>query len=321
MPADIRRPDNTTEARSDVAVKSSVSDALKPSELIRGAIDCYVHANPDLLPRRVDDVQLAHDCSEAGLAAALHRHHFCSTAERSALARNVTGFAILGAVLLNDSVGGLNPTAVELALQMGAPWVGLPTLSARSFRSRIASLPPAPGSRFLEFGPGRLQVWDSDGSLLPEVVEILRLVREGDAVLNLGYIGNDEMLAVARAAAEMGHARLVITNARVSDVELEAMLAIPGLFFEVTSYGVHPDGLGGDNWESGMTRNAQFIRQVGIDRVLVSSDGGMAGSPPPAEILRWALDRYAERGFSASELRVLVQENPRRLLPRRCLPE
>jgi Family of unknown function (DUF6282) len=286
------------------------------SDLIRGAVDCYVHASPDLLPRRVDDVQLAKDSAAAGLAAVIHRHHYSPTAERAALARSVTGFPILGAVLLNDSVGGLNPTAVELALEMGAPWIGLPTLSAKAFRAGMTALPPSPSAERLSFGPGMLEVWGRERRLRAEVREILRMVHEADAVLNLGYVGTDEMLAVARTAAEMGHGRLVLTNPRLSDEDLESALAIPGVFFEVTSYGVHPEGLGGAHWAAGMARNVGLIRRVGVDRVVLSSDGGMAGAPAPAEILCWALAQYADAGFSNAELRALVAENPRRLLPK-----
>jgi hypothetical protein len=292
----------------------TVSDST--SDLIRGAVDCYVHASPDLLPRRVDDVQLARDSAAAGLAAVIHRHHYGPTAERAALARSVTGFPIHGAVLLNDSVGGLNPTAVELALEMGAPWIGLPTLSAKAFRAGMSALPPSPSAERLSFGPGTLEVWGRGRHLCREMTEILRLVREADAVLNLGYVGADEMLAVARAAAEMGHTRLVLTNPRLSDEHLGSVLAIPGFFFEVTSYGVHPEGLGGAQWAAGVARNVELIRRVGVDRVVLSSDGGMAGAPAPAETLRWALSQFADAGFSTAELRTLVAENPRRLLPK-----
>jgi hypothetical protein len=40
----------------------------------------------------------------------------------------------------------------------------------------------------------------------------------------------------------------------------------------------------------------------------------MAGSPPPAEILAWALGEYAAAGFSLDELRMVTHENPRRLV-------
>ena len=43
-----------------------------PSEraraLVVGAFDLHVHIGPDVPPRRIDDVSLAHRCAELGLA-------------------------------------------------------------------------------------------------------------------------------------------------------------------------------------------------------------------------------------------------------------
>jgi hypothetical protein len=284
--------------------------------LVAGAIDLYVHANPDLLPRRTDDIGLARESDAAGLAAVLHRHHYDPTAERASIAAAATGFPLLGAILLNDSVGGLNATAVALALEMGAVWVGLPTLSARAFRATGGGrAAPALGAA-LGFGPGDLTVLDADGKLTAEAREVVELVADAGVALNLGYVSTDEQLAVARAGAELGHERFVITNANLDDDALAVALGIPGLYFEVTSYGAHPEGLlrNPDASAARLARNVELMRRVGVDRVVLSSDGGMAGSPPPAEILAWALGEYAAAGFSLDELRMVTHENPRRLV-------
>jgi Family of unknown function (DUF6282) len=286
---------------------------MSASELVEGAVDLYVHSNPDLLPRRTDDLGLARESAEAGVATAVHRHHYCPTAERSRIAQDATGFLLHGAVLLNDSVGGMNPSAVELALRDGAVWIGLPTLSAASFRT--GGWRNTKFAEQLGFGPGTITVADEDGKLHPETEAILSLVCDADVALNLGYVSNDEQLAVARAAAERGHRKMVVTNAGYSGDTLAAALAIPGLYFEVTSYGIHPEGLGAGRSEAGLTRNANVMREVGLERVVLASDGGMAGSPSPASILGWALDEYEARGFTLDELRLITHENPRKLVP------
>jgi hypothetical protein len=48
-------------------------DRLDVPELLDGAVDCYVHGMPDLIPRLCDDVVMARQCAEAGLAAAFRR--------------------------------------------------------------------------------------------------------------------------------------------------------------------------------------------------------------------------------------------------------
>ncbi len=292
-----------------------MSDERDHARLV-GAVDTYIHSNPDLLPRRNDDDALARDAAAAGLAAIVHRHHYSPTAERSALARERTGFPILGAIVLNDSVGGINPWAVDLALQMGAVWVGFPTLSARWLR---ASRPPATGphASAMAFGPGDLTLFDDDGRLSAPTRAVLALATDANVALHLGFVGRAEVLAAARAAAELGHDKLVITDPftklALSPEELDELVAVPGLFVELTSNQIHPTGpLAATN---GIARNVELIRHVGVDRVVVCSDGGQAGTPPPADILAWALRQYSDAGLSDAELDALVRTNPRRLVP------
>jgi Family of unknown function (DUF6282) len=300
-----------------------MSDREAAGGLVAGAIDLYVHGKPDLLPRRTDDLGLARESAAAGLAAALHRHHYAPTAERSRLAADATGFPLLGAILLNDAVGGLNPAAVLLALEMGAVWVGLPTLSARAFRASGGGRAARAFDAALGFGPGDLVVLDDDGSVTPEARDVVGLVADAGVALNLGYVSTAEQLAMARLTAELGHERIVVTNASFDEEELAQALAIPGFTFEITSYGIHPEGLARDAERSaaGVARNCALIRRLGVDRVVLSSDGGMAGSPPPAEILAWALGQYADAGFTLEELRTLTHTNPRALVGEPVRPD
>ena len=99
-----------------------------------GAVDFYVHASPDPIPRRSNDVALAETLQAAGLAAAVHRHHSASTVERSSLVREVTGFPLWGAVEFSGPAGGLDPRLAEVGLRQGAVMVCLPMLSGSGWR-------------------------------------------------------------------------------------------------------------------------------------------------------------------------------------------
>jgi hypothetical protein len=285
--------------------RSSEGKAFLP-----GAIDLYEHANPDILPRLGDDIDLARRAAEAGLAAVVHRHHYSPTAERAALARQVTGFRMLGAVLLNDSLGGLNPTAVELALEMEAVWVGLPTLSALAQRQRLFRM-PVERTRALTFGPGRLTLTGEDGRILPVVGEILELAAQHDVPVNLGYAGFPECLAAVRAAPRS--ARLVITNPLstmgfTSD-QLDELLRASSLVVEQTCYSLHPTGSYGGG-EEGLERAAAMIRAVGPERTVLSSDGGMAGSPEPAQLLAWGCSKLLGLGISPAHIQDMTHSTP-----------
>src|SRR5882672_3074282 len=94
--------------------------AQKPSarsrELVRGAYDLHIHVEPDLAKRRIDDLGLARRFAELGLAGFVLKSHYAPTAERAAVVRAaVPGVRALGAIALNNGVGGLNALAVEIA--------------------------------------------------------------------------------------------------------------------------------------------------------------------------------------------------------------
>ena len=278
-------------------------------------VDLYVHANPDLIPRHSDDLELSVVLKAAGFAKAVHRHHFTSTAERGRIAQEVTGFPLLGAVLLNESVGGLNPAAVHVALEMGAVWVGMATLSAAHYRSRPSTLLPD-RRRAMTFDRGTERVLDDQGRLRPVVNEILDLVAARGAVLNYGYLGFEECVALQAAAVRHGVRKRVMSNPEnvigLTSTQVDALLQEPGTVLEVTAYSMYPDRLGGP--QGSPDDRAALIRRVGVERCVLSSDGGNAGTPTPPELLRWAWAALEQRGFSAAELTALVRDNPARLL-------
>ena len=82
-------------------------------ELVRGGYDTHIHIAPDVVERRVSDVQLARRFQEAGLLGFGLKSHYTSTAERARVVMEaVPGIRVLGAITLNLYVGGLNAAAV-----------------------------------------------------------------------------------------------------------------------------------------------------------------------------------------------------------------
>ena len=100
--------------------------STRPSEwgrrLVRGAYDLHVHVEPDVMRRRITDLQLARRCWDVGLAGFALKSHYVPTAERAAVLNEALGgeVRVLGALTLNASVGGMNPIAVEIAAREGA---------------------------------------------------------------------------------------------------------------------------------------------------------------------------------------------------------
>ena len=114
-----------------ISANDDDAPTTRARELVRGAFDLHVHVDPDVVGRIVDDVTLAEQCREHGLAGFGLKSHYTSTAERARVVnRVVPEVRAIGAITLNAAVGGLNPLAVEIAAREGARIVWLPTVDA-----------------------------------------------------------------------------------------------------------------------------------------------------------------------------------------------
>jgi|GEM_PF-6405383 len=310
-------------------------------DVLDGVVDLYVHAAPDLMPRRADDVGTAAELRRSPLRAAVHRHHFAMTADRARLATEATGFDLFGSILCNSAVGGINPAAVEIALRSGAVLVSLPTTSARYMQHRDSWARDIEGRFGLTATYPSFTVWkDPDNiaaGLDPAVVETIDLVAAHDAIFALGYVSLEECLAAGREAARRGVTKVFLTNPLVAmglTVEESVdIVSVPGTYLEITAFALRPGHVGGgSDMDSVMVLagesdaelpppdptvpqlQADLIRRVGVDRCVVSSDGGHAGEESPFDELAWACRTLADLGFSDAELRTMVRDTPRRLL-------
>src|SRR5277367_1199264 len=102
-------------------------------ETLQGAYDLQVHVAPDVIERRIDDLDLAKEFLSHGLCGFVLKSHYFPTAERAkVVSKAVPSIAAYGAITLNHSVGGLNPVAIELAGRSGCKIVWMPTVDAEN---------------------------------------------------------------------------------------------------------------------------------------------------------------------------------------------
>jgi hypothetical protein len=97
-------------------------------ELLKGGYDLHVHSAPDCLPRKMDDIDMAERITASTLSGYAIKNHWTSTAGRAKLINRLyPGCDAIGTITLNSAVGGLNPTAVEMAARGGVKLVWFPT--------------------------------------------------------------------------------------------------------------------------------------------------------------------------------------------------
>lgn len=288
---------------------------------MRGGFDPYVHAAPDFAPRRITDLELAERCRELGLAGFGLTSHYTATAERAAVVNAAAGARVAtGSIVLNDAVGGLNATAVEVAARQGARFVWLPTVSARGEFAKVERADTNGNVpvwvRFeLELRdagarPTAVPVLDDQGAPLPELVAVLEIVARHGLVLLTGHLSPAEIFAVVDAALAARVATIVVTNPEFPSHKLspadQQRLADKGALLQralTTPY------TGKCAWDEIFAAT----RAVGASHTVWGSDLGQVFNPPVEDGLALLADRHLEAGFSEEEVRTMAVTNTRRL--------
>jgi hypothetical protein len=289
--------------------------------LVQGAFDLHIHVAPDVPPRRVDDVTLAHRFAEVGLAGFGLKSHYTSTAERArVVSALVPGVQVVGAVAMNQAVGGMNALAVEIAAREGARIVWMPTVDSPA--ETAGRTEPKPGDkvpqwarlqhelRELGLGVEPVEVTSSDGRLLPETRDVLRAIARHGLILATGHLDRDDTFAVVDGALEEGVSEIVVTHPEFPcqnfSIDEQVALAERGCLLERC---LSTPLSGKTTWEHVF----DGIRAVGVDRTVFSSDCGNPEYPPVEDGLALWADRLLGAGFDEDEIREMIVVQSRRL--------
>jgi hypothetical protein len=297
-----------------------VSDRARA--LLRGAYDTHIHVAPDVVPRIIDDVTLAHRFAELGMDGFVLKSHYTSTAERAGVVRAaVPAINALGAIVLNRAVGGLNALAVEVAAREGVRTVWLPTVDSvnesheRDAGGRDGVKVPVWVKLQLELREQGIEippvpVVDDAGQVLPELRAVLARIAHHDLLLATGHLARDEIFAVVDAALETGVTQIVITHpefpAQNLSVEDQKALASRGALLERCMTTPFTGKIAWEEWIA-------HIRETGPEHSVLSTDLGQVFNPPVQDGMAIMVDRLLDAGFNDEEVQVMALANTRRV--------
>ena len=266
-------------------------------EILRGAYDLHVHAAPDgRRQRRMDALEVARCAYEAEMGGFVLKSHDYNTAPLTyALNQMYPGLRVFGAIALNRSVGGVNPDAVQVAADLGAQVVWMPTFTA-DFRLR-------------EQGGG-IRVVDDEGKLCAGVHEALEIIAANDMTLASGHISPAEAIALFEAASTQGVRRMIATHPDgIATMDEQRRMISLGAYPEYTFLACMPA-----RPRRTPQQFAETLRMLGVGNCVVATDFGQWMNPPPAEGMRMAIAALLDAGMSDDEVAALVKRNPAQLL-------
>ena len=287
--------------------------ALEAGNPIEGAIDFHVHSAPDAFARNISDIDVAELAARRGMRAIVLKNHITMTADRAALvAEVVPEIAVFGGVVLNNAVGGLNPTAVEVMATMSGG------------RGKVVWLPTRDAQHNIDtFGEGEGIKVAENGQVTPEMDAVLEKIKEHDLVLHTGHVSPDEIMAVIGRAEELGIDKIAITHAMadVPGMSIEQMkqAAAEGALLELVFLNHLMGPEAHLEWMHEWSRvsiadMAAAIKEVGPDHFILASDLGQTGNPIHPDGYEMLVRGLEAEGIPSKDIQRMMSDNPARLL-------
>ena len=288
--------------------------------LLQDFVDTHVHAGPTLTVREFNVWQLVAEAEKGGFSAIVLKDHFIPTvpvarAIQEKLGR--TGLKIFGSLALNNSVGGINPKAVEIAIGFGAKMIWMPTISATNHHRKHRT----PGTKFPVLmkketvADTPLEVTGADGALIPAIEDILNImVDHPDVVLATGHLSRDEVDALVRRCAQLGVKRVLVTHphflvdASADDMRNWQSL---GAYMEFTAVISLPSS---PIYCRPVEDVADLIKSLDVEKIVLSSDLGLKNAGWPIEGMSEFLELLCGAGVSSDDLKKMITTNPANLL-------
>lgn len=278
---------------------------------MKGVIDMHVHTNPDLRLRAYDDFELMEAGIRVGARAIVIKTHQGSTVERAYLCNEhnrivhggTNNFTMYGGLVLNKVVGGINPTAVETELKLGAKVIWLPTSSATNHLKKMGQ-DPSKGVDTVR-----------DGKIVPELNDVFRLIKDFDAVLGTAHVSPEEAFVVVEAARDAGVKKVVVTHPEwwVVDMTVEDQVRLVK-DYDVILERCYAQNMGGGKYKSNLPSNLEIIKEVGYKNVMVDTDGGQTENPHWEIAMEEYMQYLADHGIPMEHIDYMTKTIPSGLL-------
>lgn len=282
--------------------------------LMRGAVDLHVHSGPSLHPRKVDHFEVARAADAASMRAVLLKDHYYPTMPITTLINDNLGLNVemLGAIVLNNPVGGLNPSAVDYALKQGAKVVWMATAHAKNHMDHEAKEAgfkdkfPVNTKKTVEAIPATLT--DDAGVVRDEVKLILDLIAENDAAVSAGHHHISECFPFYEEARTRGVKRLFLNHPTyVNEGSLQDIASLVSIgvkmehsicMFVPSTFHLFDD-----------EHLRSVIAAAGVENSFFGSDLGQKNNPTPVEGMRQMIELLLRLGFDEDQTRKMTATN------------
>ncbi len=278
---------------------------------LEGMYDLHLHPAPSIQKRKftaLEAIKLSHEEGMAGLLFLDHTYNTTTMADTI----NELGFKTkaFGSIMLNEAVGGLSPSVVEIALALGTKQIEMPTYSSKAHLDAYGvDLKIFPYKR-----RGKpIYILDEKGKLIPEVEEIIELVSRSQSFLASGHLSTLEVDAIVKRAKEKGLKVMVSsvsTDMPGYPLDAQKKWASDHIFME-HDYMAITDV---PHVRTPIETIVNQIRTIGAERCVLGTDAGSMRLPDNTTSMKEFISRLMEAGITEREIDLMTRRNPKVLL-------
>ncbi len=274
--------------------------------LYKGSIDMHVHPAPDpVWARRLDTVDVALAAEQGQMRAVVVKSfYYPTTTAALAAAHSAKNVRVFGSVTIGyATTGGLQYAVetIENNAKMGCKVIWFPAFDAQYCRAGIGN-------------SGGINILDETGRLRTEACQVLEVAEQYRMVVCSGHMSYRETETLFREAIHKGINKLVATHPLADSWGLfshEQILSLAdmGAYVEHV-FGALMPRLGSID----PADYVDLVRDVGAERMIMSTDLGQCMDPTPAEGMRFFIGTMLQFGCTQQEVEWMVKTNPAKLL-------
>jgi len=275
---------------------------------LEGMYDFHSHPAPSIQKRKFTSLEALKSANEEKMGGIFLLDHTYNTT-MVADTINEMGFdaKAYGCIMLNEAVGGLNPSVVEIALALGTKQIQMPTYSSKAHVDAYGD-----DQKIFPYKKRAKPAYilDDKGHLIPEVQEILDLVKGMDAIIGSGHLSTQEVDVLVKRVRELGItfvANTVSTDMPGYPIEAQKNWADENVFMEHAYMAVTEV----PHVTMPVSAVVEQIRAVGAERCLIGTDAGNMKLPDNVNALKDFIGRLIKAGLTDNEIDIIARKNPK----------
>ena len=289
--------------------------------LLKDVVDNHIHCCPHINKRSTNISEVVMHAEDSGMYAIGLMDNFCNTSGYASLIKKYNPklkLKVFGGLIMEPPAGGINLSNAKIAVNYGyedtdgAKFISFPT-----HHTRFVALQENRSKSYIETCFFVTQKKAPDY----ETLKILDLIAEKNIVLNTGHISGIENFNLVTYAIKAGVKKILIpaNNLKYEDINLLKNL---GAYFEFSYFFIskateipltHIDSEKHTISKLEVDSMKKFIRSIGAEKVILSSDCGVSVLPKPHHGLKNFISIIKDLGFSSVEIKKMTSSNSKYL--------